>query len=169
MGTSLRHLAIAVLLFGLAAQPAHADYRSGLAAYEAGHYAEALGELLPLSERGDAEAEFMLGVMYYYGRGVPRDDGLAAVWFFKAARKGSASGQLAFGSLYIRGTGVRRNLGQAYLWLTLAAESGVPGLQQQALQLRDDAARLMAPDDVEKARRLAANFRPARAGLTSWR
>ena len=169
MGASLRHIAIAVLLFGLAAQPARADYRSGLAAYEAGHYSEALGELLALSERGDADAEFMLGVMYYYGRGVSRDEGLAAVWFFKSARKGSASGQLAFGSLYIRGTGVRRDLGQAYLWLTLAAESGVPGLQQQALLLRDDAARLMAPDDVEKARRLATNFRPARAGLTSWR
>jgi len=165
----VKRLAIAVLFLSLLAAPARADYGAGIAAYEAGRYEEALRELLPLSEQGDANAEFMLGVMYYYGRGVVRDDGLAAVWFFKSARKGNPSGQLAFGSLYIRGTGVRRDLAQAFIWLTLAAESGVPGLQQQALFLRDVAARLMAPDEVESARHLAAGFRPARAGLTSWR
>ncbi len=162
-------LIMAPVLLGLLAAPARADYGGGIVAYESGRYEEALRELLPLSQEGDANAEFMLGVMYYYGRGVTRDEGLAAVWFYKSARKGNPSGQLAFGSLYIRGTGVSRDLGQAFVWLTLAAESGVPGLQQQALYLRDVAARLMAPDEVEKARYRATGFRPKRGGLTSWR
>lgn len=149
------------------AQPVRADYQSGLTAYEAGRYDMALEAFQPLAERGYAEAEFMLGVMYYYGKGVPRDDSLAAVWFSKAARKGNPSGQLAFGSLHIRGTGLRRDLVKAYMWLTLAAESEVPGLQQQAVLLRDDAARLMRPEEVESARRLAADFKPTSDGLAS--
>ena len=37
---------------------------------------------------GDAEAQFSLGWMYANGRGIPRDDALAAVFFAMAARQG---------------------------------------------------------------------------------
>lgn len=160
-------IAISVLLLCLLAAPARADNESGLRAYEAGRYDVALEEFRPLAERGDAQAEFMLGVMYHYGKGVPPDDAVAAIWFYKAASKGNPNGQLAFGSLHIRGAGVRRDLVTAYMWLTLAAESGVSGLQQQAVLLRDDAARSMTSQEMERARRLAADFAPRRAGLAA--
>lgn len=156
-----------VLLLGLAAGPARADYRSGALAYDAGRYDEALAEFMPLTETGNAAAEFMVGVMYFYGKGVRRDDSLAAIWFYKAARKGNANAQLAFGSLHIRGTGVRRDLITAYMWLTLAAESGVSGLRQQAVTLRDDASRLMTRRERERGRALADDFEPGRAGISS--
>ncbi len=159
----------ALLIFALAsaATPARADYRAGIAAYQAGRYEQALKEFQPLAERGVPGAEFMLGVMYFYGKGVVRDASVAAVWFYKAASKGDPNGQLAFGSLHIRGTGVRRDLVKAYMWLTLAAQSEVAGLQQQAILLRDDASHLMTPEEVEKAQQLAADFEPTSAGLTS--
>ena len=91
---------------------------------------------------------------------------VAAIWFHKAAIKGNASGQLAFGSLHIRGLGVRQNLVKAYGWLTVAANHSIPGLQQQAIALRDEAARLMQPDEIADARRWASNFKAKTAGLT---
>jgi TPR repeat protein len=161
-------IAIAIaLVLGSAATPAHADYQSGVLAYEAGRYDDALAEFLSLTEAGDAAAEFMVGVMYFYGRGVERNDSSAAVWFYKSARKGNANAQLAFGSLHIRGTGVRRDLVEAYMWLTLAAESGVAGLRRQAIILRDDASRLMSREEIERGRAMAEDFEPARAGIAS--
>lgn len=151
------------LLLGTAAR---ADYQDGVRAYETGRYDEAIAAFRPLSERGDPDAEFMLGVLYFYGRGVVRDDSLAAIWFYKAARKGNPSAQLAFGSLHIRGTGVQQDLVKAYLWLTLAAESGIPALAAQAIILRDDAARLMTPEEIERGRKRAAAFKPVKAGLS---
>lgn len=39
------------------------------------------------AEKGDANAQFDLGYLYAIGRGVRRDDALAAAWFLKAARQ----------------------------------------------------------------------------------
>ncbi len=75
-----------------------------------GKFNPAHREFLSLAERGHAGAEFMLGAMRFYGKGVQRNDALAAVWFHKSAIKGNPSGQLAFGSLHIRGLGVKGRL-----------------------------------------------------------
>jgi TPR repeat protein len=40
------------------------------------------------AEQGNATAQFDLGMMYENGRGVPRDDAQAVVWFRKAAEQG---------------------------------------------------------------------------------
>ena len=37
--------------------------------------------------KGDANAQFDLGYLYAVGRGVNRDEALAAAWFLKAARQ----------------------------------------------------------------------------------
>lgn len=164
--------AVAGIVFAACiAGPARADFESAVAAYEAGDYAAAIAEFRRESERGQAAAEFMLGVIYFYGRGVARDngmardDGIAAVWFHKAAGKGYAGAQLAYGSLHVRGVGVRRDPFAAYFWLTLAGDSGIAGLQQQAIVLRDDAARTLTPSEIERAQRQAGRWKPTRAGL----
>jgi len=45
-----------------------------------------------LAERGDAEAQDILGNMYYNGQGVPQDYKEAARWYRKAAEQGDAEG-----------------------------------------------------------------------------
>ena len=99
---------------------AHADYDAGVLAYDSGKYEDALAEFRPLIAGGHPGAEFMVGAMYCYGKGTPRDDALAAAWFHKAAYQGHPGAQLAYGSLHIRGHGVLQDLGKAYMWLTLA-------------------------------------------------
>ena len=48
-----------------------------------------------LAERGDAGGQFELGMMFFYGQGVPQSDQEAAVWFRKAAEQGCAEAQAA--------------------------------------------------------------------------
>ena len=150
----------------LLTSPARADFANAVVAYDQGSFSPARREFLGLAQRGHAGAEFMLGAMYFYGKGVPRNDAIAAIWFHKAAIKGDASGQLAFGSLHIRGLGVRQNLVKAFSWLTVAANHAIPGLQQQAITLRDEAARLMKPDEIADAKRWASSFKAEASGLT---
>ncbi len=168
----MRRPAFITLIIGLSlwpvflcSWPARADFANAVVAYDQGSFSPARSEFLGLARRGHAGAEFMLGAMYFYGKGVQRNDAIAAIWFHKAAIKGDASGQLAFGSLHIRGRGVRQNLVKAYSWLTVAANHGIPGLQQQAIALRDEAARLMKPDEIADAQRWASSFKAKAAGL----
>lgn len=163
--------AIAVAL-ALLALPAAADdaaeqrYTAAVLAYDRGDHAEALAAFRHLAVTGYPGAEFMLGAMYFYGKGVTRNDALAAIWFQKAASKGNANAQFALGSLLVGGLGVRQDLVAAYTWLTLAADDGLPALRQQAILLREEAARLMRPDEVAKATQAAAAWSPRRSGLT---
>lgn len=47
------------------------------------------------AERGDPDAQYALGYMYYYGQGVPKDDVTAKVWIEKAAAQGQPQAQKA--------------------------------------------------------------------------
>lgn len=96
---------------------------------------------------------------------MPQDDAFAAIWFHKAATQGHPGAQLAYGSLYIRGVGVTQDLIRAYMWLSLAADSDVPGLRQQAVLLRNDAARLMTPAQISDAANRAGTWGPTPARL----
>jgi hypothetical protein len=159
----------AVLFFAalaLVASPAWAGYEEGVLAYESRNYGVAYEEFRTLSAGGHAGAEFMLGAMYFYGKGKPRDNALAATWFHKSARKGNVAAQLAYGSLHTRGWGVPRDLVEAYMWLTLVTEEDVSSLQRQAVLLRDEAAHDMTAAEIDRARRKAQQWRPARSGLT---
>jgi len=145
---------------------AHADFNNAVIAYDMGKYRVARKNFLTLAEKGHAGAEFMLGVMRFYGRGVKANDALSAIWFYKSAIKGNPTGQLALGSLHIRGLGVRQDLVRAYGWLSLAANQAIPGLQQKAIALRDKIANLMNSEEIEDARHWAIRFKARAAGLT---
>lgn len=85
----------------------------GRGAFERGDYAAALRLLGPLAERGDAEAQSRLGVMYAAGRGVPQDYVAAVKWYRLAAEQGNAKAQHNLGVMYDKGRGVRRDLAEA--------------------------------------------------------
>ncbi len=72
----------------LVAAPACTDYEAGKEAYDRGDYATALTKFRPLAQQGDARAQYNLGVMYYRGYGVTKDDVLAHMWLNLAAVRG---------------------------------------------------------------------------------
>ena len=162
----VKRAALVLAMIAVFASPALAGYDEGVTAYESGDYSTAYDEFRALSARGHAGAEFMLGAMYFNGKGKLRDNLLAAAWFQKSARKGNVLAQFAYGSLYIVGWGVPRDLVEAYMWLTLVTEEDVPSLNRQAVLLRDDVAADMTALEIDRARRKARRWRPARSGLT---
>jgi TPR repeat protein len=85
----------AAAVIALASFPSWADVAEGVAAYSRGDYATALAELETAADQGDAVAQFNLGLIYYYGHGVPQDYLQAVAWYRKAADQGHAGAQYA--------------------------------------------------------------------------
>ncbi|MEW6164614.1 MAG: tetratricopeptide repeat protein [Pseudomonadota bacterium] len=89
--------------------------------------ATALASLRPRAERGDAEAQYRLGRLYYYDApGVPRDYRLAFRWFRLAALQGHAGAQYKLGGMYFSGRGVAADDRQAVVWWSKAAAQFQP-------------------------------------------
>ena len=65
--------------------------RQGMQAFEQGDYATAQQEWTPLAQRGDAKAQYLLGLMHQEGRGVEQDSQQAMHWYQLAADQGHAS------------------------------------------------------------------------------
>jgi TPR repeat protein len=69
-------------------------FSAGQQAYERSDYAAAAVEFLPLAERGNAIAQFNLGMMCHDGHGVPQDDTESARWLHLAAEQGINGGAI---------------------------------------------------------------------------
>ena len=73
------------------------DLSAGVKAYESGDYAGALRVFRPAAQKGNAEAEFNLGVMYERGNGVSKDPEEAFKWLRSAADQGLPQAQFLVG------------------------------------------------------------------------
>lgn len=104
-------------------------YREGISAVKAADYQLALTKLRPLAERGNADAQRMLGEMYAAGWGVSADDIQASTWFRRAECGCDAPGQAEYdtGLNFIQ-TGKKDNAA-AVKWIQRAAEAGHPRAQ----------------------------------------
>ena len=98
-----------------------ADLKSGKRAYERKNYATALKELTPLAQKGNSEAQSILGKMYWNGQGVPKDTDQAIKWFKASAAQGDANAQFYLGSFYLL---PHTNIAEGAKWLRLSAEQG---------------------------------------------
>jgi TPR repeat protein len=126
----LRGVLIALgIALGLQAS-AHAGFAEGATAYNNKNYALAYKEILPLARAGNTDAEHLLGLMYYMGRGVPQDYKEALFWHRKAAVKGKADAQYVVGAMYYTGNAVIQDHKEAVTWFRKAAEQGHPEAQQ---------------------------------------
>ena len=76
------------------------------------------------AEQGDAKAEYDLGEMYYYGRGVTQNYAEAVRWYQKAADQGDASGENGLAYMYSHGEGVPKDNAVALRWYRKAADEG---------------------------------------------
>lgn len=71
---------------------------------------------------GDKVAQYKVGLMYSFGRGVEKDYNQALEWFRMAAEQDFDEAQYAIGRLYVFGQGVKRDYGEAVKWYQKAAE-----------------------------------------------
>ncbi|KQQ31859.1 hypothetical protein ASF61_16015 [Duganella sp. Leaf126] len=105
-------------------QAALAGFTEGATAYNNKHYGTALKEIAPLARAGNADAQHLLGLMYYMGRGVPQDYQQAFEWHHKAALQGKADAQYVVGAMYYTGNAVIQDHRQAVSWFRKAAQQG---------------------------------------------
>jgi len=95
-------------------------------------YANELRQYQSGADQGDANAEYELGRLYFWGRGVPQDYAQTRYWFQKAADQGFAKGEDGIGALYYYGNGRLQSYSEAYIWYRKAADRG-DAIAQEAL------------------------------------
>ena len=148
-------IALCVAVASGPADAADSSFRKASKAYRRGDYATALAGFSALAERGNAEAQFRIGIMHDKGRGVPENDAEAIAWYRKAADRGHLEGQINLGVMYARGQGVRKDNVMALYWFTLASEGG----SRYALSNRQLLAGRMPTSDIKAAEKLAKKWK----------
>jgi TPR repeat protein len=82
------------------------------------------------AKKGHIEANFNLGLMYYYGNGGIKDIGYALQRFTQAARQGHSRSQYFVGKLYSEGQGsVEEDIIEGIKWYQRAAHQGLAEAQ----------------------------------------
>ena len=94
-----------------------------------------VGSLRLAAEIGNAEAQAALGLCYYNGESVTRNDKEAMKWFQRAAEQGHAGSQCLLGLGYESGTGVPKNMNEAVKWLVKAGNQGQAKAQLELASL----------------------------------
>ena len=83
-----------------------------------------LEQLRPLATKGDQDAQYKLGSLYYSGNEVKQDFLQSALWYRRAAQQGNVDAQYSLGNMYLMGEGVPQDDNQAAHWYALAADQG---------------------------------------------
>ena len=99
------------------------DFEDGLRFSMDGNYNSAANSFRKAAERGEAEAQFNLALMYEEGRGVAQDYKQAAMWYLNAAKQDHAGAQSKLGWMLFQGWGVKQDNIEAYKWLSIAKEN----------------------------------------------
>jgi tetratricopeptide (TPR) repeat protein len=115
-------LFLVVVLF--ASAPALADTFEAWQAYYRGDFAKAEELAKPEAERGDSDAQYLMGLLNTEGDTGPRDDAAAAAWYRKSAEQGNLEAEDSLGYAYDFGLGVPKDRAQARLWYDKAAMMG---------------------------------------------
>lgn len=97
---------------------------NGNAAYERENYTEAYNWYNQAAEKGNADAQYMLGRMYRLSQGVATDNSSAAKWYRKAAEQGHADAQFFLGKMYFEGEGVAKDYAEAVRLYSRSADQG---------------------------------------------
>lgn len=83
--------------------------------------------LAPRAEKGDARAQFLLGLMHERGCPGEKDFKKAAEWYQKAIDQGFRPAFIGMGRLWIEGRLGEKNYEKAFEMFSKAAEKGYPG------------------------------------------
>lgn len=150
---------------GASAQSVADRMHTAAVAYHDKQFSKAIAIWRPLAEQGNAEAQTLLGAMYWSGEGVPRDHAEAAKWYLRAAQKGYARAQNDIGFMYGFGEGIPPHDDvQAYKWISLAIERYTAKNQDRLDQAIKDKATLrarMTPAQLAQAEREIRDFKPS--------
>ena len=129
------------------------------AAWQSGHYQDALKSARELAEKGNSAAQVVIGRSYYTGVGSPQSYSTALPWFQKAAAQKNPDALFFLGLMYEWGHGVRQDVNKAQSLLDQAAALGQRSAEVEAAGMR------MEGEAAQQAARWAAACH-AKGGVT---
>jgi TPR repeat protein len=148
------------------AQTLEEQMREAAAAYERKDITTAVRIWKIWADKGNAEAETLLGAQYWSGEGVPRDHKDAARLYLLAANQGYARAQNDIGFMLAFGEGVPpRDDVEAYKWLTLAITRYTAKNQDrldQAIKDKATLAKRMTAAQITEAERRVRVWKPTK-------
>ncbi len=86
-------------------------------------------DLRTWAERGDADAQFELGLRMITGEGVKKNEAEGVKFIEQAAKQKHLRAQFVLGSLYEEGAGVKKDEAKSVEWYRKAADNGFPPAQ----------------------------------------
>ncbi|WP_292965235.1 tetratricopeptide repeat protein [Nitrosomonas sp.] len=113
---------------------------------------------LEKAKKGNADAQYQLGILYLTGKGTLQDFSEASKWFISAAEQNHPLAQYELGLLYQIGQGVEMDNEKSYMWLNLAAAAGI----EQAALARDKVMRLLSRTQLASAQKAAREWLTSR-------
>jgi uncharacterized protein len=145
------------------AQPAETPFQRAAAAKKKGDYLTVMREFMPFAERGNIEAQAIVGSIYGDGEGgVVRSPTEAVKWNRRAAQQGHKSGQSYLGVMYGLGRGgLPEDRVAAHMWLSLAAAQG----DAVAAKSRDKIAEFLKPAELAEAKKRADEWKPVKENI----
>jgi len=155
----MKAIAVLVLLLALAPGAALAEERGDRLVLQK----EDLPTLQERAEQGAADAQYSLGNMYRWGKGMPQNNAEALKWHRKAAEQGNNRAQSCLGFMYRDGRGVPKNYIEAYAWFSVAAaqqseeDVAQDGVQDLA-EARDEVAKVLTPEQIARGQALASEY-----------
>jgi TPR repeat protein len=106
------------------------------ASWQSGHYADAIRNAQAMADKGDADAEALLGKAYYEGVGVDRNYATALLWTNKAVAQNNADAMFILGLMTEFGRGVRQDPDGALRLFDKAGTMGQRYAQMEAKGMR---------------------------------
>ena len=107
----------------------YASFMKGFGYFQQGRYRDAANWYQKAASKGLEDAQHNLGDLYFYGKGVVKNDQLAAQWFREAAEQGLGKSQSFLGYLHEHGIGVNKDYQQSVFWYEKAANQGLANAQ----------------------------------------
>ena len=93
------------------------------------------------AEKGNASAQFFMGVVHEYGYTGKPDATKAVEWYRKAAEQGHPGAMFNLGNYYLEGTGAKKDIAEATKWFKRAASLGHERSAKMLESLQKDFAR----------------------------
>ena len=119
----IKLVSIQAFIFGLLALLAMQNVAAdspGATAYAAEDYKKAFKLLTAEAKKGDGEAQYLLGTLYFDGLGVKPSAPKAVIWLKRAADNRHAMAAHMLGKLYMSGTGIPIDVEKGIHYMELA-------------------------------------------------
>ena len=130
-------------------------------AYRDGNFPQAVPVFARLAELGHPVAEWLMGNIYFFGQGIPKDYAKAHAMFEASAQQGYFAAFAPTAQMYVQGLGVPADPSKAYYWYNIAAAQ-LPDSSERTemMDRREGVAASLTPAQIEAAQKRANKFEP---------